>query len=92
MNITNIETAAFETMMARFEAFVDKVDTICCDNDEKRLKKWLDKSEVCDILNVSMRTLQNYRDTGMIGFSKVGHKIFYRPQDVEALILKLKRR
>lgn len=34
-------------------------------------------------LNVSKRTLQDWRDKGLISFSQVGQKIFYTHQDVE---------
>lgn len=92
MEITNIETRTFEAMMARFETFVDKVDALCRENEDKTLKKWLTNTEVCEILNVSKRTLQSYRDKGMIAFSQINHKMFYRPEDVQALIGKLNGR
>lgn len=37
-------------------------------------------------LKVSKRTLQDWRDSGKINFSKVGRRIFYRRQDVEMLL------
>lgn len=92
MEITNMEARTFEAMMARFESFAATVEALCQENEDKRLKKWLDNTEVCEILNVSLRTLQNYRDSGMIAFSQIGYKMFYRPEDVQALIHKLNRR
>lgn len=92
MEITNMETSTFETMMARFESFANRVETLCRDNEDKALQKWLDNEEVCEILNISKRTLQYYRDNGTIAFSQINHKMFYRPQDVQALVKKLNRR
>ncbi len=80
----------FEAMMTRFENFAERVDTLCRTGIDKSLQKWLDNQEVCQILNISKRTLQTYRDNGTLPFSRINHKMFYRPADVERLILKLK--
>jgi len=90
MEIINVEARTFETMMARFEAFTRKVETLCRDNGDKALQKWLDNQDVCEILNISKRTLQTYRDNGTLPFTQVNHKIYYRLGDVEELIHKLK--
>ena len=37
-------------------------------------------------LKVSIRTLQHWRDHGLINFSKVGRKIFYGRKDVEKFL------
>lgn len=50
------------------------------------------KSEVCEILEISKRALQTYRDHGVLSFSRVGHKTYYRPQDVERVINNLKQK
>lgn len=92
MEITNIEARTFELMMARFEHFADKVDALCRANEDKSLHKWLDNQEVCEILHVSKRTLQYYRESGIIAFSQINYKMFYHPKDVQALIDKLKKR
>lgn len=92
MEITNIETCTFEAMMARFESFADKVEMLCRANGDKSLQKWLDNEQVCKILNISKRTLQHYRDSGMIAFSQISHKMFYSPQDVQAMIDRLNRK
>jgi DNA binding domain protein, excisionase family len=30
--------------------------------------------------------LQHYRDTGVLGFSQIGHKCYYKREDVEQLL------
>ena len=47
---------------------------------------WLDNADVCEKLNVSKRTLQTYRDGGLLAYSQINHKIYYRLEDVEAFI------
>ena len=52
--------------------------------------EWWDNQDVCRILNISKRTLQTYRDNGTLAYTQINHKIFYKPEDVEAVINKLK--
>ena len=47
---------------------------------------WLHNGDVCRLLNISKRTLQHYRDTGVLGFSQIGHKCYYKREDVEQLL------
>jgi len=92
MEIINIEARTFEAMLDRFEAFTRKVETLCRDNGDKALQKWLDNQEVCEILNVSKRTLQTYRENGLLPYTQINRKMFYKPEDVEAVINKLRTR
>lgn len=89
MEIVNIEARTFEAMMSRFEAFAQKVETLC-EGEDKSLKEWLDNQEVCQILNISKRTLQTYRDNGTLAYTQINHKVFYKPEDVEKVITNLK--
>lgn len=90
MEVINIEARTFEAMMSRFEAFAQKVEKLC-EGRDKSLKKWFDNQEVCQILNISKRTLQTYRDNGTLPFTQINHKMFYKPEDVEQIINKLKK-
>ena len=90
MEIINVESRTWEMMMVRFEAFIQRVETLCGVTGDKALQKWLDNQEVCEILNISKRTLQTYRDNGTLSYTQIGHKMYYRPEDVELLINKLK--
>lgn len=92
MEIINVDSQAWEMMMARFEDFARRVETLCKCNEDKSLQKWLTNEDVCGILNVSKRTLQTYRDSGKLSYSQIGYKIYYRPEDVELLIEKSERR
>lgn len=51
-------------------------------------EKWLDNQDLCELLHISKRTLQNYRDHGTIPFSQIGGKIYYKASDVEKLLNK----
>jgi excisionase family DNA binding protein len=44
---------------------------------------WLDIQETCQLLKISKRTLQSYRDNGILPFSQIGGKIYFRAADIE---------
>ena len=54
--------------------------------EQSRHTDWLHNGDVCKLLNISKRTLQHYRDTGVLPFSQIGHKCYYRREDVERLL------
>ena len=54
--------------------------------EQSKHTDWLHNGDVCRLLNISKRTLQHYRDTGVLPFSQIGHKCYYRREDVEWLL------
>ncbi|NOU62289.1 helix-turn-helix domain-containing protein [Marinifilum caeruleilacunae] len=49
-------------------------------------ERWLDNQEVCHVLNISKRTLQTYRDNGLLAFSQYQAKIYYKASDIEKFL------
>ncbi len=49
---------------------------------------WLDIPDTAKWLKVSPRTLQNYRDKGMLPYSKIDGKIYFRLQDLQEFLMK----
>ena len=49
---------------------------------------WADgyNQDVCQILNISLRTLQTYRSNRMLPYTQIGYKMFYKPEDVGKLL------
>ena len=86
MEIVAIESKAFEHIKQRFEDFAKQVKNLCGDSQDK--EKWLGNDDVCRLLQISPRTLQSYRDTGILSFSQIGRKCYYRVSDIENLISK----
>ena len=82
MEVVMIEKETLEILQQRFENFVSRMDALCATLC-KASEKWLDNSEVCRLLNVSMRTMQTYRDTGKLAYSQINGKIYYKVSDVE---------
>ena len=47
---------------------------------------YLTGEEVCKLLRLSPRTLQDYRDNGMVAYCKIGGKILYRQSDIQVML------
>lgn len=89
MEIVTIEKKTFDAMMQRLRQANEAIETLRYENDEKRMSKWLDNQDVCRILGISLRTLQTFRDNGTLAYSQIGHKMFYKPEDVQRIIQNL---
>lgn len=81
-----IEKKTFEEMKSRFNQFSEHLRQLCSRYRPPEKMNWLDNADVCEKLNVSKRTLQTYRDGGLLAYSQINHKIYYRLEDVEAFI------
>jgi len=46
----------------------------------------MDAQDVCLALGISKRCLQNYRDNGLIPYSSIGGKLFYREVDIQEIL------
>jgi len=88
MEIINIEARTFEAMVTRVEQFVKRINALC-GRKNKELQKWLDNQDVCQMLNISKRTLQTYRNNGALPYSQINHKMYYKPEDVQRVIEQL---
>lgn len=51
-------------------------------NREKRL----DAQDVCMALGISKRSLQNYREKGLVPYSNIGGKFFYKEADIQKIL------
>jgi hypothetical protein len=81
MEVISLETPAFDMLMAR----IDKIEQFVV--EKKRTNPlteiWLNIDETCDLLKVSKRTLQTYRDKRIISFSQFCGKIYFKASDIE---------
>lgn len=67
---------------------ISKVDNIASKLENPADKypmkeRWLDIQETCMLLKLSKRTLQAYRDNGILSFSQIGGKIYFKVSDLE---------
>ncbi len=86
MEVISIERSTYEELLTSFNSFVSQMKAMAGRGTDKRLGEWLDNQDVCQILNISPRTLQTLRQNGTLGYSQIEHKIYYKPEDVERII------
>ena len=72
----------FQDLVKRLDEINKRLNDKCIGMSER----WIDNMEFLQLLKISRRTAQTYRDTNMIAFSIIGNKIFYKMKDVENLL------
>ena len=87
MEICYIEAGVLERMLARAENLSARVDRLYERNRCKEPGAGLDGQDVCLRLDISLRTLQTLRDTGRLAFTRLQRKFYYKPGDVEKLMV-----
>jgi len=45
-----------------------------------------DNQDICQLLNISKRTLQRYRSSGELLFHTIYHKTYYKESDIHSFI------
>ena len=81
MDVKIISNEEFKQLVKIIEELDKKIDKISKQNPLE--DAWLDIQEVCTILKISKRTLQTYRDNGILSFSQHGTKIYFKAGDIQ---------
>lgn len=87
MEIICIDKRIFDELIVRLSEIEKKVTRLCSPAGDAGLKKWMDNRDVCEVLRISKRTLQVYREKGLLPYTRIKNKIFYRPEDVQKLTI-----
>ena len=86
MEVISIERSTYEELLTSFNSFVTQMRAMADRGTDKRLGDWLDNQDVCQMLNISPRTLQTLRDNGTLAYSQINRKVYYKPEDVERIL------
>ena len=86
MEVISIERSTYEELLTNFNSFVTKMKEMASRGSDKGLGDWLDNQDVCQMLNISPRTLQTLRDNGTLAYSQINRKVYYKPEDVERIL------
>ena len=73
-------------LVERVENIEEKAERMFRCQEDIGLQPWLDNQDVCEILNITKRTLQSYRERGLLPYSRTEQKIRYKPEDVQKLL------
>lgn len=72
----------FDRLLASLEKLLSKQQSSVFSDE------LLTDKEVAHLLKVSRRTLQDYRNNGILPYTQVGGKILYRTSDIEHTLMK----
>ena len=86
MEVISIERSTYEELLTSFNSFVKKMKDMASRGNNKGLDDWLDNKDVCQMLNISPRSLQTLRDNGTLAYSQINRKVYYKPEDVERIL------
>ena len=84
--MTNDEWAV--GFMEQLDTMLDGIESM---NEKSKAsfgnERFLTDKEVSAWLKVSRRTLQDYRNNGMVSYYQLGGKILYKESDIEKLVM-----
>ena len=79
MEIVSIERSTYEELLTNFNSFVEQMKKMGSRGTDKGLG-------VCQIMNISPRTLQTLRNNGTLAYSQIERKVYYKPEDVKRIL------
>ena len=74
--------------MGQLDAALDGIERMKADDTPAfGNERFLTDKEVSAWLKVSRRTLQDYRNNGMVSYYQLGGKILYKESDIEKIVM-----
>jgi len=86
MEIELLTKADLKNFEAKLDRILEEQKLIRDQSGFGPKSKWLDNEDLLKLLDVSSRTLQKWRDTGVLPFSRIARKVYYRAEDVDKLL------
>lgn len=82
MEVFILSKAQFAELTSRLDSLQNQLST----QTSTPKKPFMDNEEFIQLMGISKRTAQCWRDEGKISFSQVGNKIYYKQTDVDKLL------
>lgn len=83
MALIAIDEDAYRALLER----IDRLSNVVGNLKVKDLaSEWLVTEDLCRILRATKRSIQSYRDRGVLKYAQIEGKIFYRRADIEQLL------
>lgn len=73
----------FKLLVGKMDITVDVLSKL-----RENKKEFLSNDEFLKLMGISKRTAQSWRDEGIISFSQIGGKIYYRMEDIRDILMK----
>ena len=83
----NSNSEEIKELLAAIDEVVDNLDAgLDYLSSSHSQERYLNNNQVCQMLHLSQRTLQDYRDKERIAFYKLEGKILYKLSDIEKML------
>lgn len=86
MEIVTFDKKAYDKLVEVLNLFNEIANSLCLQHGLLDEPAWIDTQEVCQRLGISKRTLQTYRTRGIISYTVIRGKAYYKPEDVQKII------
>ena len=73
--------------IGKLDALLEGIERMGAGKASPSNEQFLTDKEVSAWLKVSRRTLQDYRNNGMIAYYQLGGKILYKESDIEKMVM-----
>ena len=84
MEYVAIEKNEYELMVDTIKNAVKEINNLV---EERSVEsEWVENGELSEMLGLTKRQMQGYRERGVLGYSIIGRKIYYKRAEVEKLI------
>lgn len=90
MEVVTIEKETFEELTREVNEVISMAEGLLKKFKPARTE-WLDHENVCMILSISKRTLQNYKDQKVISYTRISRKSYFKLSDIENFLNNKKR-
>ena len=81
MEVITFQSEVYKDIVNRLDELNKKIEKSGA--NQPLTERYLDVQEACQLLKISKRTLQAYRDKGLLSFSQIAGKIYFRASDIE---------
>ena len=86
MEIITFESKAYKELDNKITAIADYIFNHLDENKTDEDEIWVDSYEVCTFLKISDRTLQRLRAAGMISYSDIRGRYFYKVSEIRRML------
>lgn len=78
----------FKAQYERIQKKLDLIEAKLIFNKQFPNDQFIDNPKFMELMGISGKTAQSWRDKGIIGYSQIGSKIYYRLSDIRELLEK----
>jgi hypothetical protein len=88
MKVTLIEEDVVDRLVNKIDKLEKHFEEIVNRASYPLKERWVSNEEAIEVLKCSKRTLQSYRETYVLPFTRVKAKIYYKATDIEKFLIK----